>query len=99
ANQLPFMGIPPRGREPAEYAAGRDYLTRLSRSSGGLFIDASGTGGLGAAFERILRELRNQYSIGYYPQNLKHDGSFRSVSVKVKRPGLSARTREGWYDN
>jgi VWFA-related protein len=37
------------------------------------------------------------YDIGFYPENVQWDGSFHRVSVKVNRPGVSVRAREGYY--
>jgi Ca-activated chloride channel family protein len=81
-----------------EYVAGREYLTRLSDNSGGVVVDARRMNDLGPAFGKIAAELRSQYTIGYYPKNMKHDGSFRSIEVKVTRPQVVARTKRGYYD-
>lgn len=96
ASQWPPLPVP-RG-EPSEYVAGRQYLQDLSQYSGGLFVNASKLDNLNSAFRKIAQELWNQYSIGYYPKDLRHDGRFREVTVQVKRPGLTVRTRKGFYD-
>jgi Ca-activated chloride channel family protein len=88
----------PSRRDGPERDAGRKYLETLAQSSGGLLVDASREADLGPAFARIARELRNQYSLGYYPRNLRRDGSFREVKAVVTRPGLKARTRGGYVD-
>ena len=49
--------------------------------------------------ERIARDIRNQYTIGYVPTNKKPDGTYRSIEVKANAPGhgrLSVRTRAGY---
>ncbi len=95
--QWPPIKIPTgRGKNP-EYAAGRAYMQKLAEYSGGTLVDASKVENLGAAFGRIAQELRSQYSVGYYPKDLKQDGRFRKVEVRVKRPGLTARTKQGYY--
>jgi len=95
--QWPPIKIPRgRGKNP-EYAAGREYLSKLAQYSGGLLIDASRIESLGAAFGRIAQELRSQYSLGYYPKNLKHDDAFRRLEVRAKRPSIMARTKQGYY--
>ncbi|MDR1726750.1 MAG: VWA domain-containing protein [Acidobacteriota bacterium] len=96
APRLPF---PRPGEKRPEYAAGREYLMDLAAGSGGLFIDASKNKDLGAAFAKVLDGLRCQYSLGYYPKELRHDGKFREVTVKVKRPGLVVRAKPGFYDD
>ena len=44
----------------------------------------------------ILEELHNQYTLGYYPSTPK-DGSWRTIQVKVDRPGAVVRSRAGYY--
>jgi len=42
-------------------------------------------------------ELRNQYTLTYYPTNNKRDGHWRKLGVDVSRPGLTTRTRKGYW--
>jgi Ca-activated chloride channel family protein len=86
----------PPGSSSSEYMMGRQYLTQLAQFSGGMLYDALKIDDLGPAFENIARELASQYSIAYYSTNTKRDGKFRSVEVKVRRPGLVARTKKGY---
>jgi Ca-activated chloride channel family protein len=89
---------PPVGRNKRpEDAAGLQYMLDLAKYSGGILVDASRTGDLGSAFGKIAKELSSQYSLGYYPGNLIHDAHFHRVEVKLNRPGLSARTKAGYY--
>jgi Ca-activated chloride channel family protein len=94
--QWPPIKIP-TGRKKSEYVSGHEYMLKLSSYSGGSLVDASRIENLGAAFSRIAQELRSQYSIGYYPKDVKQDGRFRKVEVRVNRPGLTARSRQGYY--
>jgi Ca-activated chloride channel family protein len=80
-----------------DYAAGREYMQELAGLSGGLLLDASKLDNLGSAFRKIAEDLASQYSIGYYPKNQKHDNKFRRIEVRVRIPGLSARTKQGYY--
>jgi Ca-activated chloride channel family protein len=45
----------------------------------------------------IAHEIRNQYIIGYTPANDAPTGKFRSVRVEVNVPGVTVRTRSGYY--
>ena len=51
--------------------------------------------------KEIARDIRNQYTLGYYPTNQARDGSFRSVKVDLIPPKgrtkLNLRTRTGYY--
>ncbi len=37
------------------------------------------------------------YTLGYYPQDKKWDGKYRSIKVKVNRDGVEARYRRGYF--
>jgi len=43
-----------------------------------------------AICKQLARELRNQYTIGYYPKNEKKDGTRRTVTVNVVNPPRNA---------
>jgi VWFA-related protein len=86
----------PSGTHSSDYMRGRQYLTELAQYSGGVLYDALKIDDLGPAFEEIAKELASQYSIAYYSTNAKRDGKFRNVEVKVRRPGLVARTKKGY---
>jgi Ca-activated chloride channel homolog len=86
----------PPGAPSSEYMQGHQYLTQLAEYSGGLLYDALKLEDLGPAFENIARELASQYNIAYYSTNSKRDGKFRNLEVKVRRPGLVARTKKGY---
>lgn len=90
-------GYPGPGSSSSEYMQGRLYLSDLAEYSGGMLFDALKMEDLGPAFEGIARELASQYSIGYYSTNSKRDGKFRNVEVKVRRAGLVARTKKGYF--
>lgn len=51
--------------------------------------------------EQVAREIRNQYTLGYYPTNDKKNGTFRKVKVKVRAPRdvgkIHVLTRTGYY--
>lgn len=91
----PVYGPGGAGSTSYEYSQGRDYLSKLCEYSGGVFFD--GMTDLSYAFEQVAKELSSQYSIGYYSSNNKHDGKFRKVEVRVKKDGLVARTKKGYF--
>lgn len=97
---LPVPGYPPvvvSPMPPGDYAAGRAYLSELAEYTGGRVFDSLQMQDLGPAFEEIARELSSQYSIGYYSTNTKRDGKFRRTEVRIRKPGMTARTKKGYY--
>jgi VWFA-related protein len=74
----------------------RDTLATLSSDTGGrAFFDL---GDLSEAFPKIQQENGGYYLLGYYlGGNVKHDGSWRSIHVKVNAPGAHVHYREGYY--
>ncbi|HEY7475878.1 MAG TPA: VWA domain-containing protein [Vicinamibacterales bacterium] len=47
--------------------------------------------------DQIFEEAGSYYLLGYQTSNGRPDGKFRRVDVKVKRPGMTVRSRSGYY--
>lgn len=75
-----------------------DTLREIVRESGGRILEIDDVSEIPGAFGSILTELRGQYVLGYYPTDLKRDGSWRSVQVEVEGFGTKVRSREGYVD-
>jgi len=73
-------------------------LRKIARETGGRTIRVKSIEQIGPAFQQIARELRSQYLLGYSPSNLRHNGSFRRIHVKVRGQNYTVRTRTGYYD-
>ena len=71
-------------------------LKNYANKSGGRFVSKPGGRALDEAFREILQELSNQYTIGYRPNNTARDGRWRAIQLKLSRPELTARTRNGY---
>jgi Mg-chelatase subunit ChlD len=78
------------------YGTADRYLADLSRVSGGKLHRADTLGSLPASFSQIAAELRQQYSLGYYPANAARDGKYRKILVKVSRKDVVVRARPGY---
>jgi Ca-activated chloride channel family protein len=83
---------PTRGFNEAEFV-----LRTLSTETGGRLFFVENIGELPAVYQRIADELANQYTIAYTPKNLKRDGAWRAIVVKVDRPNTQARTKRGYF--
>ena len=87
-------------------ADGRAMQSELRLSQDSLRVLASSTGGFAAvnrndlngAFDRIVAENSSYYMFGYYSMNERRDGRFRKIEVRVKRPGLRVRSRNGYFE-
>lgn len=75
----------------------RDLLEQVVEASGGRIVHISNLAEAEAAFTEILRELREQYVLGYYPSVNRGDGSWHRVEVDAG-PEVEVRTREGYLD-
>jgi VWFA-related protein len=84
------------GRAGASYS-GAGAAKKLTEQTGGRLIEVRSEKKLEEAFEQISEELRSQYTLGYYPSNNKKDGSFRKLKLEVKRDGMKALARRGYY--
>jgi Ca-activated chloride channel family protein len=77
---------------------GERALETLASGTGGRVFQPAGAAELDQAFAQILRDLRTQYLVGYYPRNLPADTPrFHPVRVELSRKDLRATTRTGYY--
>ena len=71
-------------------------LKNFAEKTGGKFVSTPGGIELRNAFKNIAEELGNQYTFGYEPNTIKKDGKWHSLEVRISRPNLVIRTREGY---
>jgi Ca-activated chloride channel family protein len=75
-----------------------DFVMRtLAQETGGRVFFVEKTEDLPSVYQQIADELASQYTIGYSSKNPKHDGAFRTVIVRITKPGITARTKRGYY--
>ncbi len=89
-----------------QFAAQMDHMTSMQAVANDLLgnMDAR-TGGrafsnqnnIDAQLTEALHDGDSVYTVAYSPTDKNFDGAFRRISVRVNRPGLYARTREGYY--
>jgi Ca-activated chloride channel homolog len=91
---------PPRNKKPIELQEERNgvfFLDELTRKTGGFQITAHGSDDVGTAASRIGRAMRDQYLIGYVPENTGDSGKWHAIKVKLKRGDATAYARSGFY--
>ena len=69
-----------------EECDGPILLDEITRMTGGRAFPVQTLSDLPDTASKISMELRNQYVLGYRPSNLKHDGKYRKVKVKISAP-------------
>jgi Ca-activated chloride channel homolog len=79
----------------------KKVLTELAEATGGQAYFPANLDEVTPICEQVAHEIRNQYTIGYYPTNSSKDGTFRTVQVRVFPPKgtgkVMVRTRTGYY--
>ena len=86
-----------------EFTSRKDRQTfeRLADATGGTAAFPKAASETRAVLERIARDIRNRYTIGYESTNTRRDGAFRSIRVeafdRAAHKPLVARTRAGYH--
>jgi len=82
-----------RGRPPWQRGdEGIELMEKLSEVTGGRFYQGE-TKHLQDTFALIAEELRHQYRLGFYPEDLQRDGSIHALLVRVNLSDVSVRSR------
>jgi len=85
-----------QGTSPEEYRHAEEYLDQLSMRTGGRKYTASSLMNLADAYAKIASELREFYSIGYYPKKDRVSGKKTTIKVRIDQLGLVVKSREGY---
>lgn len=72
-------------------------LKKFAEKSGGTYVSTPGGVAMREAFEKIVAELGVQYTLSFSPANIKKDGKWRALEMRVARPHLTIRTRKGYH--
>jgi VWFA-related protein len=90
---------------------GEGYLSRLhlpftmrenilylyTAATGGTLDSENGLNGIEKSYQKIAEEARNQYTLGYLSHESIYDEKYRSIEVRVSRPGLEVISKKGYY--
>jgi len=89
-----------------EFVQADNQLRSLTEATGGQAFYPRFSAEYNDIYDNISKQLRNQYSIGFVPTNVKKDGKFHKLKVEVadldlnkdgKKDGLKARHKKGYY--
>jgi Ca-activated chloride channel homolog len=72
-------------------------LSKIAEETGGRSFFLQDPSQLPGVYEAIQRELRSRYLVAYQSSNATDSQDFRTVELKVSRPGAEAKTLRGYY--
>jgi VWFA-related protein len=75
----------------------RAKLQKLADETGGRSFFVGVASELGKVFETVEKELRSQYLLAYQSPQQAKGSKFRTVEVKMSKPGLEAKTIRGYF--
>lgn len=84
------------GTTREEYKRAEEYLDEMALRTGGRVYEATSADTLTRAFSKIASELREFYSLGYYPSEDKKAGKRRRIKVKVNRKKVAVKARSSY---
>jgi len=85
-----------KGTSVEEYRRAEEYLNQLALRTGGRIYLANTFGNLSGAFSRIASELREYYSLGFYPPEGGEPGRLRKIKVRVDKPEVAVKARDSY---
>ena len=99
--QIYSIGIFDQYAPTTEEVMGPTLLTDICEMTGGRLFRVNDVSELGDIAARISAELRNEYVIGYRPSEVKRDGNWRKLKVRLVPPSglppLTVHNRQGYY--
>ncbi len=90
--------VVPIANDAGRNTGGEHALATLAASTGGRIFYPQGFEQLDQAFAEILRELRTQYLLGFYPRNVREEPRlFHPLKVQAGNGSLRVTVRSGYY--
>lgn len=86
--------------EPRDVRMAHRALDSLTADTGGLAYYPESVEEVDAIVQKVAKDIRNQYTVGYRPTNQAQDATFRQLRVDVKSPNVGqVRYRSGYWAN
>jgi Ca-activated chloride channel family protein len=90
--------VVPITNEAGRNVGGENALTTLALRTGGRVSAAALGAALDQSFDQILRDLRTQYLLGFYPHGVPPTQErFHSLEITLSKPELQIKARNGYY--
>ncbi len=74
-----------------------NVLVKYTVATGGGLDAERGLNGVEKSYQDIAEQARSQYTLVYASHESIYDGKFRSIDVRVERPGLEVYAKHGYY--
>ncbi len=95
AAQIAIYPVDARGLSISLNQDAQDVMREMARDTGGrAYVNQNE---IGYGVERALEDTSATYTLGYYTDNKKWDGKYRSIKVKLERPGTELQYRRGYF--
>jgi len=91
------IGLRPPDIGRASFKEAEYVLRQLAQETGGRPFFPTSVSDLPKIYDAIAQELSTLYSMAYSSKNPSRNGSWRRIVVRVTRPGLVTRTRQGYF--
>ena len=78
----------------------RAHLQQIAEATGGQAFFPSTMKDVEASYDKVVAQIRAQYSLAYSSTNTKQDGAWRKVEIRVTRPDLKGAkilSRRGYF--
>lgn len=95
AEAMPISGGDPATSAGSMLSTNFDTMHNLADHTGGLVF--ASTNDIGGAVKKAMDDGRVSYMLAYYPSLDDGKGKFHDIRLKVDRPGVSIRYRNGYY--
>jgi VWFA-related protein len=82
-------------KKPGDSTLGALSLQVLAAQSGGLVF--YGSNDVSSLLQKCLEDARAYYVLSFVPPPADHRDEYHSLQIQVDKPGLTARTRQGYY--
>jgi len=91
------IGLKQSNTDRVEFKEAEFVLKQLANETGGRAFFPTSVSELPALYQQISEELANQYSLAYSSRNTSRNGAWRRLVVRLTRPGMQPRTRQGYF--
>jgi Ca-activated chloride channel family protein len=78
----------------------RAHLIQIAEATGGQAFFPTTMKDIEASYDKVVAQIRAQYSLAYTSTNTKQDGAWRKVEIRVNRPDLKGSkilSRRGYF--